>query len=759
MSNNNPNRIGPNRTGQLGYGIRTAVIGAMLAVSTSAMAAKNVTLIQVSDLHGNMLPHAGIIEAYGAEPRYTTQSGGMAKVATIVKEIRASVAANQSLTLGVGDSTHGSAETLFTMGDSIMPAINALGLEAFTPGNWDFAYGPAVMRHRYVDLCKAHPEWQNPPQVNPLCPPLPANVRVMVDSDGMPGVTAANFPILANNLYNGGPYPPSAPFWGKRTFAPYKIFEKDGVKIAVIGITSSIIPQQPPVFGRTFDFSQGVEELQGDIDAAKAEGATFIVVMSELGLPQNVQIAREFPDVHVVLSAHSHEVTLGAIVADAEGFEMVDPNIGPSDAQLARLKKGGALVVEAGEDLYVGRLDLRISDEGDKIKDFTWAAIPADDDVAEDDDMAAIVASQEKYFVDGPDFKTHSFLPAAFCTPTDLCAPEADGAVHKGLRLVDPLDIVVGSTDVLLHRHEDLEGVMNNFIADAFLDTLAPIANAARPEWASLDVVSMTNGFRFDTVILPASLVPVGKTFRDGREPGDVTLRDLWSYFPTAAGLVAADYAGVAIEESMNNILTNVFSPNPYIQRGGWYVGMSNNMKQRVDVIRRPFSTSGMRIVDTRINGNLLNPSKRYIIASCYGHTFAIGRSCRTEGGANMLFYQLADGDDYESAITTVDPIPTPGGAPLIDNKTPGSPMYRAAPNNYLHPIHALRLYLDKVGNINELDHGTGRVVHVNSRMVDPITKTFVVDPIETHHADEAIVQSIEGLGPNFLERNIIIQK
>lgn len=755
MRDNNP---GLSRL--FGKGIRGAVIAAMVTGSATAMAAKNVTIIQVSDLHGNLVPHAGVIEAYGQENRYATQSGGMAKVATIVKDIRASVATNQSLTLGVGDSTHGSAETLFTMGDAIMPALNAIGLEAFTPGNWDFAYGPAVMRHRYVDLCKAHPEWQNPPQVNPQCPPLPANVRVMVDSDGMPGVTAANFPILANNLYNGGPYPPSAPFWGKRTFAPYKIFEKDGVKIAVIGITSSIIPQQPPVFGRTFDFTQGTEELQGDINAAKAQGATFIVVMSELGLPQNVQIAREYKDVHVVLSAHSHEVTLGAIIADADGFEMVDPNVAPTDDQLSRLKKGGAIVVEAGEDLYVGRLDLRLNDEGNKIKDFTWAAIPADDSVAEDEDMAAVVASQEKYFIDGPDFKTHSFLPAAYCTPADPCTADADGAVRKGLRLTDPLDIVVGQTDVLLHRHEDLEGIMNNFIADAFLETLAPGANAARSEWASMDVISMTNGFRFDTVILPANLVGAGQTFIDGREPGDVTLRDLWGYFPTAASLVAADYAGVAIEESMNNILTNVFSPNPYIQRGGWYVGMSSNMKQRVDVIRRPLSTSGMRIVDTRINGNLLNPSKRYIIASCYGHTFAIGRSCRTEGGANMLFYQLANGDDYTSAISTVDPIPTPGGAALIDNKTPGSPIYRVAPNNYVHPVHALRRYLDNHGGlISESAHGTGRVVHVNSRVVDPVTKTFVIDPIETHHADEAIVQSIEGLGPNFLERTIILQK
>jgi hypothetical protein len=54
------------------------------------------------------------------------------------------------------------------------------------------------------------------------------------------------------------------------------------------------------------------------IDAAKMEGADIIIVQSELGLPQNVQIGHEFKDVDVILSAHSHELTLGAILADAQ---------------------------------------------------------------------------------------------------------------------------------------------------------------------------------------------------------------------------------------------------------------------------------------------------------------------------------------------------------------------------------------------------------------------------------------------------------
>ena len=316
--------------------VTSMTAAAALAFAATDMAnAADVTIIQVSDLHGNMLPHAGIIENADGTETVVTQGGGIAKVATVINDIRAT--SNSSLTLGVGDSIHGSAEVLFTMGDAIMPAFNALGLEAYTPGNWEFAYGPAVFRHRFTNVCKANPDLQkksvhdDPTQFNPglkaLCPPIAGNMVAMTSADGVPGVTAAAFETLANNVYNGGPYPTAAPFYGDRPMKAYKVFEKDGVMIGVIGITAAIIPQQPPVFGRTFEFTQGVEELPADIAAAKADGAEIIVVMSELALPQNVQIGREFPEVDVVLSAHSHEITVGAILADADGFETTDQEI------------------------------------------------------------------------------------------------------------------------------------------------------------------------------------------------------------------------------------------------------------------------------------------------------------------------------------------------------------------------------------------------------------------------------------------------
>ncbi|MFV2057478.1 MAG: bifunctional UDP-sugar hydrolase/5'-nucleotidase, partial [Thiohalomonadales bacterium] len=494
--------------------ISTVLLSTCMFATTAVFADDStITIIQVSDLHGNLVPHAGVIINTDGSERIVTQGGGIAKVATIVNEIRADNP--DSLALAVGDTVHGNVEVLFTMGDAIMPAFNALGLDAYTPGNWEFGYGPVVFRHRFAP--------------RPPYPPLPANVQVMINADGVPGVSKANFPVLAINLYNAAPLPPQ--LRGKRVLDPYKIFEVNGTKVAVIGITAAIVPQQSPVFSAGFKFTQGYTELPGIIDQVQAAGATIIVVQSELGLPQNVQLGREFKSIDIILSAHSHEVTLGAILADANGYSYTTPDERLTDADKKRLKKGAAIIVEAGEDLYVGRLDLKV--EGGKIKDFAWQAIPVDDDIAEDPTIKALVDEQEEYFIAGKDgkFIRHSYLPVGFCP-----ANECGDTTKRGHQLVDDIDTIVGSTDILLRRHDLLEGVMNNFIADSVRATLDPVV-ANQTEWSGVDI-SMTNGFRFDTPILSANDVPAGKTFRDGRAAGEITLRDLYAYFPLAPALV-----------------------------------------------------------------------------------------------------------------------------------------------------------------------------------------------------------------------------
>jgi len=299
-------------------------------VSMPALAEKgDLTLIHLSDLHGNIAPHVGVFHNPDGSKRYATHAGGVAKIQTLINEIRAD--SPNSLLLAVGDSTHGTAEVLFTVGDAIMPAMNAMGIDAYTPGNWEFGYGPAVFRGRFT-------------AADPLA--LPANIRIMSDAYDGDGVTKATFPSLAANLYNAHSDPIPSGGQGLPVLPAYQMFDKDGITVGVIGITAAIVPQQPDVFNIGFEFTQGVEELPGLIDAVKAEGADLIVVQSELGLSQNIEIAREFEDIDVVLSAHTHEVTLGALLVNEEEVVATTPGAALSGHEQSMLADGAAVVVE-----------------------------------------------------------------------------------------------------------------------------------------------------------------------------------------------------------------------------------------------------------------------------------------------------------------------------------------------------------------------------------------------------------------------------
>jgi len=102
------------------------------------------------------------------------------------------------------------------------------------------------------------------------------------------------------------------------------------------------------------------------------------------------------------------------------------------------------------------------------------------------------------------------------------------------LQLVDDLDTVVGFTDTLLLRHHVLEDTLNNFLADAILAVTDNVADVRGvPGWENGVDISMANGFRFGNAVLPG---------------GEITLRDLYTWFPIAPAVNIADFSGQSIE-------------------------------------------------------------------------------------------------------------------------------------------------------------------------------------------------------------------
>jgi 2',3'-cyclic-nucleotide 2'-phosphodiesterase (5'-nucleotidase family) len=733
----------------------------LTAFGSTAMAKPSndvVTLIEMGDLHGTLVPHAALMTDGDGNEYGVSSAGGLARLKTVVNDIRADNP--DALLLSVGDLTHGSAEAMFTVGDAMMIPMNAFGIDVFTPGNWDFAYGAAVFRNRFTSF---GPKPTIPPNIRVMarylgCSDVPeitgltdagsgytcAENEVTAPFPTPPGnsVIKASFDAVAVNLYNntaGLPFPPQ--LHHKRVLPAYKVVERGPVNVAVIGLTAAIVPQQADTFNITFSFTQGVEELQGVIDAVKQDPKCsddcMIVVQSELGLSQNLKIAQNFVDIDVMYSAHTHEITHGAFLATSDEVIRTTPGAKLTGSEKSLLAQGAAIVVETNRDMYVGRLDAEWDDG--RVADFEWEAIPVDNTVAQDPAMAELVAAMQEDFIAGNDgiVKRHTFMPGGFCTPPSPPAGCGNQDV-RGLQLTDDLETVVGYTDTLLLRHHVLEDTLNNFIADGIREITSPVVVAAAAggtapaSWGSGVDISMANGFRFGNAVLAGS---------------PITLRDLYTWFPIAPAVNVADFSGQAVQSSLDTILNAVFNRNTFLQRGGWYLGLAG-MTQKIDLRNRPFSSSTGRIVETRIGGAPLDLGKRYVFASCYGHGNPLDDVCRTGGGSGHRFFALADVDDYTSAISVVPPV---NGEGVIV----GATVKQVAPDNFLHPVHALRRYLDGlVGNtVTEAQFGTGQ------GRIDTVNSTVAGSPHQDEHEqigqpdntpDATLVQPPFGAGPKF---------
>lgn len=108
----------------------------------------------------------------------------------------------------------------------------------------------------------------------------------------------ADFKILAANVYqtNG-----QRPGWAQ----PYTIHTTvKGTKIALIGLTAFF---QKFYTGLGWHLTEPFEELGKQLEFLK-EQSDLIVVLSHLGLPNDERMAAEFPEIDIILGAHTHHV-------------------------------------------------------------------------------------------------------------------------------------------------------------------------------------------------------------------------------------------------------------------------------------------------------------------------------------------------------------------------------------------------------------------------------------------------------------------
>jgi len=202
--------------------------------------------------------------------------GGMDRVATVVKSIRA--ARPDALLLDGGDTWHGSMTSHLTKGQDVVDVMNALGVEAMT-SHWEWTLGT----ERVKEIVETH----------------------------------LKFPFLGANIFDAE--------WDEPAFEPYQMFERGGVQIAVIGQAFPYMPiANPKWMFPEYSFGIREERMQEVVDEARAAGAQLVVCLSHNGFDVDKKMASRVTGIDVILTGHTHDaipqpVLVGETILIASG--------------------------------------------------------------------------------------------------------------------------------------------------------------------------------------------------------------------------------------------------------------------------------------------------------------------------------------------------------------------------------------------------------------------------------------------------------
>lgn len=224
------------------------------------------TILQQNDTHAHIEPHWELRWREGQPEAW--RAGGFAHIRRMADRIR-DESGGACIHVDCGDALHGTGPAQWTDGAVVVPALNAVGVELMTPGNWEFAFGPAVLRQRAREL---------------------------------------SFPLLASNVTRADT--------GQREFADVDIREIGGARVAFIGITSPIVGRtMPHAFGAGLRFLDALDVLPPLIAQVRArERPDAVILLSHYGFAQEVAIARRVDGLDVILGGHTHDVLADAVV-------------------------------------------------------------------------------------------------------------------------------------------------------------------------------------------------------------------------------------------------------------------------------------------------------------------------------------------------------------------------------------------------------------------------------------------------------------
>ncbi len=311
---------------------------------------------------------AGSADAYAltsddfvALARNYGRMGGMDRVATLINAVRAERGEDKVLLLDGGDTWQGSWTSLQTKAQDMVDVMSALKVDAMV-GHWEFTYGA----ERVKEVTEKAP-----------------------------------FAFLAQNIRDNE--------WQEPVFEARKMFEKGGAKIAVIGqaLPRTAVANPRWMFPK-WEFGIREEDMQKQVDEARAEGAQIVVLLSHNGFDVDRKLAGRVKGLDVILTAHTHDAMPGLV------------RVGDT-----------VLVATGSHGKFVSRLDIEVKDR--RVAGVRFKLMPVFTDAIKPD--AAMSALVEK-----------------------VRAPFAKDLAK-----------VIGKTDSLLYRRGNFNGTFDDLICDAML--------------------------------------------------------------------------------------------------------------------------------------------------------------------------------------------------------------------------------------------------------------------------------------------------
>lgn len=241
------------------------MLGSVPAFAEETSGTKEIQLLATSDLHGKFAPYD-----YAVNEEST--SGSMAQIQTIVNELRT----DNTILVDVGDTIQGNSADLF-LEDEVHPMIQAMNYmkyDAWILGNHEFNYGIDTLKHI---------------------------------------MEGAQMPVLNGNVYDGE---------GKLlTENAYTIIEKDGVKVALIGMVTPNITRWDAANLEGYEVTDPVEETKKIIEEIGDQADIFVAAEHmgesneyEVANSGVVDLANACPELDVILAAHEHKLVEGTEV-------------------------------------------------------------------------------------------------------------------------------------------------------------------------------------------------------------------------------------------------------------------------------------------------------------------------------------------------------------------------------------------------------------------------------------------------------------